>query len=52
VAVSTPEEVYMAFDRHGFSDFMARCKAASKALNMALELPAATWEPHDWSDFA
>jgi hypothetical protein len=28
-----------------------RMREAVKALNMALELPAATWEPHDWSDF-
>lgn len=30
---------------------MNRAVAASKALTMALELPAATWEPHDWRDF-
>ena len=28
-----------------------RLRAASKVLTMALELPAATWEPHDWRDF-
>lgn len=44
------ERVILEFG-DGFAEGMKRAAAASKALNMALELPAATWEPHDWSDF-
>lgn len=44
------ERVVLAFPE-GFSDGLRRAAAASKALTMALELPAATWEPHDWTDF-
>lgn len=45
------ERVRLSFDDGGFSADMRRIAEASKALTMALELPAATWEPHDWREF-
>lgn len=44
-------EIVAAFDPIGYRWAMERGLAASAALTKALELPAATWEPHDWRDF-
>lgn len=34
-----------------FSDDVARAHDAATRLNVLLVLRAATWEPHDWSDW-
>lgn len=45
------ENVALHFDPDAFTGRFALLAAAAKAMNADLERSAATWEPHDWSDF-
>ena len=48
------EHVRLTFDGDGFTGRLAQLAKAAAELDRALNrstLAAATWEPHDWTDF-
>lgn len=49
---ATPDDIQMAFDPIGFLKGLQSSRDAAVALHRAWTLYDATWEPHDWAEWA
>lgn len=45
------EPVRLSFDPNSFTGRMRLAAEAADSLNRTLQRNAATWEPHDWSEW-